>query len=42
MFRRGNAQAEVLKSKWGLADSIVGDSGQKEEHIQSTGREGKK
>ena len=33
MFRRGNAQAEVLKSKWGLADSVVGDSRQKKEHI---------
>ena len=32
VFRRGNAQAEVLKSKWGLADSVVGDSRQKKEH----------
>lgn len=39
VFRRGNAQAEVLKSKWGLADSVVGDSRQKKEHIQSTERE---
>lgn len=41
MLRRGNAQAEVLKNKWGLASSVMGDSRQKKEHMQRK-REGKK